>query len=164
MSKFSSRIDFEKICRFCGIVFCWCGSGDVNKTYSKKLFPSCPKPLFQSEAECDAIALKFFVTLMQIKPILTRRVLHLASFWKWGFWRFGNNFVPRFLSYSSKERTLGTRLARKWPSKFNVRNVFSLVVFVHALQPKLRASSAKGWHLETRVREFDSLSGYFLLW
>ena len=161
MSKFSSRIDFEKICRFCGIVFCWCGSGDVNKTYSKKLFPSCPKPLFQSEAECKAVALEFFFFLHSCKQ---NSFLHLASFWKWEFLGFGNNFVPRFLSYSSKERTLGTRLARKWPSKFNVRNVFSLVVFVHALQPKLRASSAKGWHLETRVREFDSLSGYFLLW
>ena len=62
-----------------------------------RLFPSCPKHLFQSEAECDAIALKFFVTLMQIKLIFTRRVLHLASFWKWEVWRFGNNLVPKFV-------------------------------------------------------------------
>ena len=75
MSKFSSRIDFEKVCRFCGIVFCWCGSGDVNKTYSKKLFP---KPLFQSEAECKAVALEFFF----LHSCKQNSFLHLASFWK----------------------------------------------------------------------------------
>ena len=29
---------------------------------------------------------RWFFILMQIKLIFTRKVVHLASFWKWGFW------------------------------------------------------------------------------
>ena len=31
-----------------------------------------------------------FVILMQMKLIITRKVLHLASFWKWEFWELRN--------------------------------------------------------------------------
>ena len=42
-------------------------------------FPRCPKPLFQSEAKCEATDIKMiFFILMQIKLIFTRKVLHLA--------------------------------------------------------------------------------------
>ena len=46
------------------------------------------KPLFQSEAKCEAIGMKtsFFI-LMQMKLVynITRKILHLASFRKRGF-------------------------------------------------------------------------------
>ena len=42
---------------------------------ANRLFPSCPKPLPQSEAKYEAVD----------KPIFTRKVLHLASFSKWEF-------------------------------------------------------------------------------
>ena len=43
-------------------------------------FLRCPKPLFQSEAKCEATDIKMiFFILMQIKLIFTRKVLHLAS-------------------------------------------------------------------------------------
>ena len=39
-------------------------------------FPSWLKPLFQSEAKSETIEIKIIVHV-------TRKVLHLASFWKW---------------------------------------------------------------------------------
>ena len=47
-------------------------------------FPSCTKPLFQREAKWEAIDMKMiFYIFMQIKLIITRKVLHLASFSIW---------------------------------------------------------------------------------
>ena len=46
-------------------------------------FLSFPKPLFQSEVECEAIDMKIIFLSqkeMQIKLIFTRKVLHVASF------------------------------------------------------------------------------------
>ena len=41
---------------------------------------------------------KWFFTLMQIKLIFTRKVVHLASFWKWGVLELGIGlFTPTFL-------------------------------------------------------------------
>ena len=45
-------------------------------------FPSCPKPLFQCEAKWEAIDMKMFFILIQMKLIFTRKVLHLALFLK----------------------------------------------------------------------------------
>ena len=47
---------------------------------SNKPFPSCPKPLFQSQAKCETIDMKMFFILMQIKLIFTTKVLHVAVF------------------------------------------------------------------------------------
>ena len=165
MSKFSSRIDFEKICRFCGIVFCWCGSGDVNKTYSKRLFPSCPQPLFKARLIAKTLLWFFFsFTLMQIKFIFTRRVLHLASFWKWEVLGFGNNLVPRaFPLLLVVGEDPGNDLARKWPIKFNVRNVFSLVIFRTRTAAKVLGIERKGWKTGARVRLFVWLFSFISL-
>ena len=43
--------------------------------------PDHPKPLFQSEAKCVAVDIKFFFfILMQIKLIFTRKVLQWPRF------------------------------------------------------------------------------------
>ena len=62
-------------------------------------FLSCLKPLFQSEAKCQAIVMKmfFFFFRIQIKFIFTTEVLPLASFCKWE--ELGNGL---FLSVSSR--------------------------------------------------------------
>ena len=60
--------------------------------YNRPL-PWCSKPLFQSEARCEAIDVKmiyYIYILMQIKLLFTRKVLHLPSFWKWEFLELGN--------------------------------------------------------------------------
>ena len=58
--------------------------------YNRPL-PWCSKPLFQSEARCEAIDVKWSIKyiLMQIKLLFTRKVLHLPSFWKWEFLELG---------------------------------------------------------------------------
>ena len=49
-----------------------------------------PKILLQSEAKSEATDIKLFCyILMQMKLIFARKVLHLASFWKWGFLELG---------------------------------------------------------------------------
>ena len=47
-------------------------------------FPSSPGPLYQNEVKCSAFDMEMFFNLMQVKLIFTRKVVHLASFWKWG--------------------------------------------------------------------------------
>ena len=48
-------------------------------------FPSPSGPLYQNEVKCSAFDKEMIFILMQIKLIVTRKVVHLASFWKWGF-------------------------------------------------------------------------------
>ena len=53
----------------------YCYSPSFNR-----LFPSCLKPLFQSEANCEVFNVKMVFILMQTKFIFTTKVWHLASF------------------------------------------------------------------------------------
>ena len=46
-------------------------------------FPSSPEPLYQNEVKCSAFDMEMIFILMQIKLIFTRKIVHLASFWKW---------------------------------------------------------------------------------
>ena len=50
---------------------------------SGRVFSSCS--LFQSEAKYEAIDMKLFFILMQMTLIITRKVLHEASFKSKGF-------------------------------------------------------------------------------
>ena len=55
-----------------------------NKSYINHFqITKITKPLFQSNSKCKATDMKMIFILMQIKLIFTRRVLHLALFWKW---------------------------------------------------------------------------------
>ena len=56
-------------------------------------FPSSPGPLFQNEGRCSAIDMEIIFILRQIKLIFTRKVVHLASFWKWGFLELGSGLL-----------------------------------------------------------------------
>ena len=77
-------------------------------------FPSFPGPLFQNRGSGElgnglfwltAMVFQFnlisnmeiILILMQIKLIFTRKVAHLASFWKWGFLELGNGLLQKFL-------------------------------------------------------------------
>ena len=54
-------------------------------------FPSSPGPLFQkTRVGAQPLIWKSFFILMQIKLIFIRKVVHLASFWKWGFSELGS--------------------------------------------------------------------------
>ena len=52
-------------------------------TSDNRPFPSCPKPLFQNKAKCEAIDMKILFIFMQMKLIFTRKLLPLASPLKW---------------------------------------------------------------------------------
>ena len=158
MSKFSSRIDFEKICRFCGIVFCWCGRGDVNKTYSKRLFPSCPKPLFQSEAVCKDIALIFFLfythankTHFHKKGFALSLVLKVRV--------FGVRKQARSQGLSSPTRNRREPWERGWlgngPLSSMLETFFTCgFSYTHCSQRYSLGVERKGWKTGARVRLF----------
>ena len=52
-------------------------------------FPSSPGSLFQKKGKCSAFDMEI-IFHSHAKLIFTRKVVHLASFWKWGFLELGN--------------------------------------------------------------------------
>ena len=62
---------------------------------NNRSFPSSPGPLYQNEVKCSAFDMELFFILMQVKLIFTRKVVHLASFWKWGFLELGSGLFPK---------------------------------------------------------------------
>ena len=52
----------------------------------KRPFPSSPAVCIKTRLSAQPLIWKWFFILMQIKLIFTRKVVHLASLWKWGFW------------------------------------------------------------------------------
>ena len=80
---------------FCLLVFCiLCLSiqikyfffFDMQGTVKKCISSSTS----QNEVKCSTFMWKWFFILMQTKLISTRKVVHLASFWKWGFLELGS--------------------------------------------------------------------------
>ena len=81
---------------------------------------TCNRPFTSSTGLCVKTRLcaqpliwKWFFTLMQIKLIFTRKVVHLASFWKWGFFELGSGLFAtletwRKLGRVNIARTSGT--------------------------------------------------------
>ena len=57
-------------------------------------FSSSPGPLYQNEVKCSGrLIWKWFFILTQIKLVFTRKVVHLASFWRWGFLELGSGLL-----------------------------------------------------------------------
>ena len=79
----------------------WKLSITIEKEYIPLLnwnrpFPSSPGPLFQTRVGVQPLIWKSFFILMQIKLIFTRKVVHLASFWKWGFLALGSGLLSAY--------------------------------------------------------------------
>ena len=53
-------------------------------------FRVLPGLCFKTRVSAQHLIWKSFFILMQIKLIFTRKVVHLASFWKWGFLELGS--------------------------------------------------------------------------
>ena len=56
-------------------------------------FPSFPGPLFQNEGRCSAFDMEMTFHSHAIKLIFKRKVVHLASFWKWGCLELGSGLL-----------------------------------------------------------------------
>ena len=48
---------------------------------------------YQNEVKCSAFDMKMIFILVQIKLIFTRKVVRLASIWKWGFLELGSGLL-----------------------------------------------------------------------
>ena len=54
---------------------------------------SSPGLCFKTRVGAQPLIWKSFFILMQIELIFTRKVVHLASFWKWGFLELGSGLL-----------------------------------------------------------------------
>ena len=52
-----------------------------------------PGLCFKTRLSAQPLIWKWFFILMQIKLLSTRKVVHLASFWKWGFLELGSGLL-----------------------------------------------------------------------
>ena len=69
-------------------------SGEVFKSWIGH-FPVPPGLCFRTRVGAQPLIWKSFFILIQIKLIFTRKVVHLASFWKWGFLELASGlFAP----------------------------------------------------------------------
>ena len=73
---------FPKLSRFKDIHTCARGNTDVLIG----LFWVPPGLCFKTRLSAQPLIWKWFFILMQVRLIFTRKVVHLVSFWKWGFW------------------------------------------------------------------------------
>ena len=63
--------------------------------FGNRPFPSFPGLCMKTRLSAQPFIRKWFFNLMQIKLIFTRKVVHLASFWKWGFLELGSGLFHR---------------------------------------------------------------------
>ena len=77
-------------------------------------FPSSPGPLYQNEVKCSAFDMETIFILKQIKLIFTRKVAHLASFWKWGFLELGSGLLI-WKEFSYTKRANAKKVVHKRP-------------------------------------------------
>ena len=58
---------------------------------------------FKTRLGAQPLIWKWFFILMQIKLIFTRKVVHLASVWKWGFLQLGSGILVCLKRFSKDE-------------------------------------------------------------
>ena len=81
-------------------------------------FPSSPGPLYQNEVKCSAFDMETIFILKQMKLIFTRKVAHLASFWKWGFLELGSGLLI-WKEFSYTKRANAKKVVHKRPLAFD---------------------------------------------
>ena len=95
-----------------------------------------PRLCFKTRVGAQSLIWKSFLILMQIKLIFTRKVVHLAWFWKWGFLELGSGRLlnvilwnkPRAGVGSSVGTTLPWVLINPYPSLCDATLPFSSIV------------------------------------
>ena len=74
----------------------WCLCRDVvyqSKTYSIGQFRVSSGLCIKTRIRAQPLMWKWFFILIQIKLIFTRKLVHLASFWTWGFLELGSGLL-----------------------------------------------------------------------
>ena len=111
----------------------FCTVGDVNCKTIKRI-DHFRVPLgfcFKTRVGAQPLIWKSFFFLMQIKLIFTRKVVHLASFWKWGFLELGSGQLPLSIESSSSSNTNKTKwYGTKIPVYTNLFD-YTLSHFIH---------------------------------
>ena len=77
-------------------------------------FRVSPGLCIKTRLSAQPLIWKRFFILMQIKLIFTRKVAHLASFWKWGFLEFGSGLLI-WKEFSYTKRANAKKVVHKRP-------------------------------------------------
>ena len=103
-------------------------------------FPSCPKPLFQGEAKCEAIYMKMIFYSSANKDRFHKKGRTQGMVWKWRFWKLKNGLLQccshRLPLPVGSIRELKHWRRRRWRRKVYSRllqtfsHLFHLVQFV----------------------------------
>ena len=97
-------------------------------------FGVSPGLCFKTRVGAQLLIWKSFFILVQIKLIFTRKIVHLASFWNWGFLELGSGLLIGALqARRQSERGTGPELRvgayyqnRKWEAK-DFQKVYTVV-------------------------------------
>ena len=68
----------------------------------------------QNEVKCSTFDMEMVFILVQIKLIFTKKVVHLASFWKWGYLELRSGLLHFWLSPSAKQYRNDTNINKKF--------------------------------------------------
>ena len=85
----------------------------TSKVWRNRPFPSSENLTFKVRLSPKPLIWKWFLIMMQIKLIFTRKVSHLASFWKWDLLELENGLFRWSLLFSSSlKKRIGCSVGR----------------------------------------------------
>ena len=77
---------------------------DSRITYLEWAISDFPGPQYQNEVKCSAFDMEMILYSHANKTHFTRKIVHLASFWKWGFLELGSGLLNSNLSIGQGEK------------------------------------------------------------
>ena len=87
------------------------------------------KPSFQSEAKCEAIDMKItFYSEAKWSSLSQGKVLHLALFWKWGFWNSEMVYLL-FLAERNAKLCLSAKTKKRGGGGKYVKHVYTALIW-----------------------------------
>ena len=78
-----------------------------------------PGLCFKTRVGVKPLIWKWFFILIQIKLIFTRKVVHLISFWKWGFLELGSGLLMKL--YMIRNKTCRCKIREFWGPSAEIR-------------------------------------------
>ena len=93
-------------------LFCFCllrtCALEKSPAVENRPFPSSKNLAFKARLSAKPLIWKWFLIMTQIKLIFTKKVSHLASFWKWDFLELGNGLLVCLPAWTSCVHALYT--------------------------------------------------------
>ena len=114
-----------------------------------------PGLCFKTRLSAQPLIWKWFFIVMQIKLIFTRKVVHLASFWKWGFLELGSgllHYTWRLCGFSWCSLCYKHILRIPWVNRVNLNSRNSLLYHPDSTSSSLKTLQSK-WLLQGLIKQ-----------